>query len=178
MSSCDAFCSICCHRGSCASATSDSSPTLSALRCCRCACDYSADHSKTQLRRRHRPQIRLIHSGTVQSAAEPCASSNGSLPRNSCFARRLNRTGAQHEVLLTSSVTARASARTQIPCLIWSGLLGWLFLLPSTASLSCFTQPSHRRSRTSYPTRPVPDTSPPAQTDSKYIAFHKVHSLP
>jgi hypothetical protein len=136
------------------------------------------DHSKTQLRRRHRPQIRLIHSGTVQSAAEPCASSNGSLPRNSCFARRLNRTGAQHEVLLTSSVTARASARTQIPCLIWSGLLGWLFLLPSTASLSCFTQPSHRRSRTSYPTRPVPDTSPPAQTDSKYIAFHKVHSLP
>jgi hypothetical protein len=88
------------------------------------------------------------------------------------------RTGAQHEVLLTSSVTARASARTQIPCLIWSGLLGWLFLLPSTASLSCFTQPSHRRSRTSYPTRPVPDTSPPAQIDSKYIAFHKVHSLP
>ena len=152
MSSCDAFCSTCCHQGSCASATSDSSPTVNAPRCCRCACDCWADHSKTQLRSHHRPPISLIHSGTVHSAAEPCASSNGSLPRNSCFARRLNRTGAQHEVLLTSSVTARASARTRILCRIWSVWLGWLFLQPSTdASLCCFFE--HRTVEAAHPTQ-------------------------
>ena len=49
------------------------------------------------LRRHHRPPIRPTHSGTAQSAAEPCASSNGSPPRNSCFALHLNQTGAPHE---------------------------------------------------------------------------------
>ena len=34
---CAASCSTCCHRGSCASATSDSSPTGDAPHCCRCA---------------------------------------------------------------------------------------------------------------------------------------------
>lgn len=174
MSSCAASCSTCCRQASCASATSGSSPTGTELLCCRCACDCSADHSKTQLRRHHRPQIRLILSGAAQSAVEPCTLSNGSLPRNSCFVRHLNQTGTQHEALFTSSVTARASARTQIPCLILSGLLGRLSLQPSTdASLRCFTEPSHRQSGTSYPTRPVPDPSAPAQADSKYIAFHK-----
>jgi hypothetical protein len=99
--------------------------------------------------------------------------SNGSLPRSSCFARHLNQTGTQHEALFTSSVTARASARTQILCLIWSELLGRLSIQPSTeASSRCFTEPSQRQSRTFYPTRPVPDPPAPAQTDSKYIAFH------
>ena len=74
---------------------------------------------KTLLRRHHRPPIRLTHSGTAQSAAEPCASSNGSPLPNSCFALHLNQTGAQHEALSTSSASDRASARTQIPCLIW-----------------------------------------------------------
>jgi hypothetical protein len=174
MSSCDASCSICCRPVSCASATSDSSPTGTALRCCRCACDYSADHSKTQLRRQPRPQIRLIHSGTVQSAAEPCGSSNGSLPRNSCFGHRHNQSGTQHEALSKSSITARVSERMRIPCPIWRGLLGRLALRPSTdASLWCFTGPPQRQSCTSYSTRPVPDLPGPAQTDSKYIAFHE-----
>ena len=174
MSSCDAPCSICCRPVSCASATSDSSPTGTAQLCCRCASDYSADHSKTQLRRHHRPQIRLIHSGTVQSAVEPCASSNGSLPRNSCFGHRRNQTGTQHEALFKSSVTARLSERMRIPCRIWRGLLGRLPLRPSThASLRCCTHPSQRQSRTSYPTPPLPDPPAPDQTDSKYIAFHE-----
>src|ERR1700722_14768816 len=117
MSSCDASCSICCRPVSCASATSDSSPTGTALLGCRCACDYSADHSKAQLRRHQRPQIRSIHSGTALSAVEPCASSNGSPPRNSCFALHLNQTATPHEALSTSSTLARASAHTRIPCL-------------------------------------------------------------
>ena len=54
---------------------------------------------KIQLRRHHRPPIRPTHSGTARSAAQPCASSNGSPLRNSCFARHLNQTGAQHEPL-------------------------------------------------------------------------------
>src|ERR1035437_3079866 len=136
MSSCDASCSICCHRGSCASATSDSSPTGTALLCCRCACGCSADHSKTQLRRHRRPQIRLIHSGTAQSAAEPCASSNGSPLPNSCFAPHLTQNGALHEHLFPSSASHRASARSQITCLICPGLLGRLSLQPSTDTSS------------------------------------------
>src|ERR1039458_933489 len=98
MSSCAASCSICCHPASCASATSDSSPTATALRCCRCACGCSADHCKTQLRRHHRPQIGLVHSGTAQSVVEPCAWSNGFPLRNSCFALHLNQTDALHEL--------------------------------------------------------------------------------
>ena len=152
MSSCAASCSICCRRDSCASATSDSSPTATALRSCRCACDCSADHSKTQLRRHHRPPIRPTHSGIVQSAAEPCASSSGSPQRNSCFALRLNQTAAQHETLFTSSALARASARSQIPCLICRGLLGRLSLQPSADTPSrCSTASSHRQSGTSTP---------------------------
>jgi hypothetical protein len=58
---------------------------------------------KTPLRRHHRPPIRFTHSGTAQSAAEPCTSSNGSPPRNSCFALHLNQTGAPHEALFPSS---------------------------------------------------------------------------
>src|SRR5665213_3376652 len=118
MSSCDASCSICCHRGSCASATSDSSPTGTALLCCRCAFDCSADQRRRQLRKLNRLLKRLTHSGTAQSAAEPCTLSNGSLPPNSCFAPHFNQNGTQHEALFTSSVTARASAPTKIPCLI------------------------------------------------------------
>jgi len=58
---------------------------------------------------------RLIHSGTARSAAEPCTSWNDSLPRNSCFALHLNRTGAPLEPLFPPSASTRASARTGIP---------------------------------------------------------------
>ncbi len=49
----------------------------------------------------------------------------------------------QHEVIFASSVTARASASTQIPCLIWSGLLGRLSLQPSTDASVRFSR-NHR----------------------------------
>ena len=173
MSSCAASCSICCRPASCASATSDSSPTATALLFCRCACDCSADHRKTQPRRHHPPPIRPTHSGTAQSAAEPCASPNGSLLRNYCFARRRNQTGALHETLSTSSALTRASARSRILCLICPRLLGCISLEPPTdTSFRCSTAPSHRQSGTSHPTRLAPDPSAPVQTDSKCIAFH------
>jgi hypothetical protein len=173
MSSCAASCSTCCRRASSASATSDSLPTATALLCCRCACGYSADHSKTRLRRHRRLQIRLIHSGTVQSAVEPCTSSNGSPLRNSCFALHLYRTSTRHEPLSTPSVFARASARTQIPCLNQPNLLACQSIQPTHRTLS-----NHRASPSSLhaiepgPTKPLPDPSAPAQTHSKYIGFH------
>jgi site-specific recombinase XerD len=46
----------------------------------------------------------------IQPAAEPCASSNGSPPRNSCFARHLKWTAALHEPPSASSIQTRASA--------------------------------------------------------------------
>ena len=115
--------SHCCRLASCAFATSASSPTGTVLRCFHCAFDCSADHSKTQLRRHHHPQNRLIHSGTAQSAAVPSASLNGTPLPNSCFAPHLNQNGASHEPLSTSSAFARASARTRMPCLIRSKTL-------------------------------------------------------
>ena len=95
------------------------------------------------LRQHHHPPIRLTHSGTAQSAAEPCASSNGSPPRNSCFARHLNQTDALHEALSTSSTSARASARTRIPCLFRPKPLGCQPLQrPHKASASQHAAPS------------------------------------
>ncbi len=84
--------------------------------------------------------------------AEPYASSNGSPPRNSCFARHLNQTGTQHEDLSTSPSSARALARSQIPCLNYPGLLGRLSLGASIdISSRYFTAPSHSQSGTSRP---------------------------
>ena len=40
----------------------------------------TAAQRKGQLRLHQRPRMRLTHSGTAQSAAEPCTSSNGSPP--------------------------------------------------------------------------------------------------
>jgi hypothetical protein len=124
--------------------------------------------------RRNRPPIRLTQAGTARSAAESCTSSNGSPLRNYCFARRLNPKSKQLEYPPASPATARASARTRSPCLICPRLLDCLSLWTSThTSLERFTAPSHRQSSTSYPTDLVPDSSAPAQTDSKYIAFHE-----
>src|ERR1700722_16879007 len=117
MSSCAASCSICCRRGSCESATSDSSPTETALRCCRYVCNCSAVQSRAPLQQHNRLLKRLTHSGTVQSAAELCVLLNAFLPPNSCSALHLNRTGAPREPLSTASALARAMPRMQIPCL-------------------------------------------------------------
>ena len=130
MSSCVASCSICCRLVSYASATSASSLTGNAPRCCHYAVSCCMAHSKMRLRPHHLPQISLIHSGTAQCVVEPCASSNGSPLHNSCFALHLNQTGAQHEPLSTSSALERASAPTQIPCLIGCKLLCDLLLPP------------------------------------------------
>src|ERR1019366_2395135 len=130
MSSCAASCSICCHLASYASATSASSPTATAPRCCRCAGGCSADHCKAQPHPHLRPPIRPTRSGTAPSAVEPCASSNGFPLPNSCCARHLSQTGTQHEDLSTSSAFARASAHTRIPCLFRPRHLGCQPLQP------------------------------------------------
>src|ERR1035437_1749435 len=174
MSSCDASCSICCDLGSYASATSASSPIATALLCCPCALDCSADQRKRQRRKHLRPQIRLTHSGTALSAAEPGASSNGSPPPNSCFALHLYRTRTQHEDLSTPSAFARASARTKIPCLIRQKPLACQPLQhPHQASTRHCPAPFGLQANQSRPTQPVPDPAAPAKTDSKRIAFHE-----
>src|ERR1700677_1663883 len=172
MSSYAASCYTCCRRASCASATSASSPTGTVLRCCHCAYYCSGDHSKTQLRRHHRPQIRLIHSGTAQSAAEPCASLNGSPLPNSCFAPHLNQNGALHEPLSTSSVFARASARTQILCLIRPKTLRCQPLQrQNQASKSHWPPPFEPQANRLHQIQPVRDPPPPTRAHSKYIGF-------
>jgi hypothetical protein len=172
MSSCAASCFICCHRVSCASVTSDSSPTVTALRSCRCVCDCSEEHRKTQPRRHQRPPIRIL-SGTARSAAQPCPSSNGSPLRNSCFARHLNQTGVQHEALSTSPALVRASARSRILGLFRSKPLRYQPLHPlHQVSASQYAAPSSPSVIRCCPTLFVPDPSAPVQTHSKYIGFH------
>ena len=172
-SSCAASCSTCCRRDLCASATSDSSPTATAPRYCHSASNCSAAHRKTQLRRHRRPQKRLIHSGTAQSAAEPCASSNGSPLHNSCFALHLNQTSALHEALSISSAFARASARLRTLCPVQPTTLRCQSLQPPLRpSPSHSTAPSGFQTNESYPTQSVPDPPAPAQAHSKYIGFH------
>ena len=173
MSSCAASCSICCRPASCAFVTSDSSPTATALHCCHSACNCSADHCKTQLSRHHRLQISLSHSGTAQPAVEPCASSNGSPLRNSCFAPLLNQTSALHEALSKSAAFARASARLRIPWVIRPEPLTCQSLSPPhQRSPSHSTAPSGFQANESYPTQCVPDPPAPPQAHSKYIGFH------
>ena len=172
MSSFAASCSICCHPASCASATSDSLPTATALLCCRCAFDSSATQRTWLLRQHHHPPIRLTHSGAAQSAVELCTSSNGSPPPNSCFAPHLNQTDALHEALSTSSPSARASAHTPTPCLFQPKPLGSQPLQrPQKASASQHAAPSGPSVIQHCPTHPVPDPSAPVQTDSKYIGL-------
>src|ERR1700691_2645137 len=105
MSSCADSCSMYCRPASCAYATSDSLPTVTALLCCRCAFDSSTTQRTWLLRQHHHPPIRLTQSGAAQSAVEACTSSNGSPPHNSCFAPHLNQTDALHEAPFTSSTS-------------------------------------------------------------------------
>ena len=114
MSSCDASCSICCRRASCASATSVSSPTATAPLCCRFAVSCWAAQGERQLRRLNHLPKRLTHSGTARSAVEPCTWSNGSPLRNCCCALHRNQIGAPLEPLFPTSASTRASARRQI----------------------------------------------------------------
>src|ERR1022692_4158823 len=171
-SSCAASCSMYCRLVSCASATSDSSPTGTVLRCCRCAFDCSAAQWKGQLRPHHRPPARLTRSGTVQSAAEPCALSNGSPRLNSSFAHHRNQTGALHESQSTASALARALARTQIPCLNWPRLVRYRSLhLPHDPSVRRFPTQFIHPSGSSYPLQRVHALTKHIRPHSKYIGF-------
>lgn len=171
MSSCGASCSICCHLASYVSATSASSPTANALRSCRYASNCSAAQRRWLLRLHPRLPIRLVHSGTVQSAVQPCTSSSGCQLRSFCFAPHLNQTGTQHEAPSPSSAFACASAHTPIPCLFRPKHLGCQPL--HQASASQYAAPSGPSVSGTSPTQSVPDPSAPVQTDSKYIGFHE-----
>ena len=140
------------------------------LRYCRSASNGSAAQRKTQRRQMNRLRKRSTHSGTAPSAAEPCASSNGSPLPNSCFAPHLNRNGALHEPLFPSSASHRASARTRIPCPIRPKPLGCQPLEPPhQASASHCAASSALPAIASYATQSVPHPSAPAPADSKYI---------
>ena len=150
-----------------------SSPTGTALLCCRCAFDCSTAQRKTQRRQLNRLRNRLTHSGTARSATVLCTSSNGSPPPKSCFALHLNLTGAQHEAFSKSAAFARASARIRIPCLICPEMLAQLPLqLPILASLRSPAVLSNPQTRRPYLSSHLRGTSGPDQTYSKCIAFH------
>src|ERR1039458_4560091 len=174
MSSCDASCSICCRRASCASATSVSSPTATAPRCRRCAVRCWAAQRERQLRRLNHLPKHHTHFGTAQSAVEPCTSSNGSPLRNFCFALHRNRTAVPHERLSVSPTSGRAPARMQILCLIppeSPACQGTQ--TPQPISENCCAAPSCLHAIGIYPTQTNPRPSPPAQTESKYIGFRE-----
>jgi hypothetical protein len=170
MSSCAASCSICCRRGSCASATSVSSPTGAEPHCCRSASNCSADQSRAPLQQHSRLPKRLIRSGTVQSAAELCVLLKASLPPNSCTALHLNHTSAPHEPLSTTSAPVRALARMRIPCLNSPKLLRYRSL-QSPNDPSCRRSPvrlGHQGGRT-YKLQRIHQLNEDARTHSKYI---------
>src|ERR1035438_2630953 len=161
-----------CRRASSEFVTSDSSPTGTVLRCCRCAFECSADQRKRQLLLYHCPRNRLTHSGTVPSAVEPCTLSKGSPRRNSCFAHHRNQTGALHESQSTASALARALARTQIPCLNWPRLVRYRSLqLPHDPSVRRFPTQFIHPSGSSYPLLRVHALTKHIRPHSKYIGF-------
>ncbi len=78
------------------------------------------------------------------------------------------------KLYLTSSTSARASARSRTPCLFRPKPLGCQPLQRSTSALGKPTCCSIRHfSHRMHPTQSVPDPSAPVQTDSKYIGFHE-----
>ena len=175
MSSCAASCSICCRRASCASATSASSPTATALRCCRYASNCSA------AQRKHR------FAGITVHRSDPLTLELPSLRRN--HARR--RTALRRATPASLSTSTRPVRSMKLyphprplpvlrrvrgsPCLIWPEPLACQPLQPPDRPLVRVTAPLHPAFKPirSYPTQSVPDPSAPAQTDSKYIAFHE-----
>src|SRR5664280_1555348 len=171
-SSCADSCSICCHVASCASATSDFSPTGNAPSSCRSASNCSTAQRTELLHRHRRPPTSLSRYGTVQSAVEPCTSLNGSPRLNSCFALHLNPTSAQHEPLSASSASTRAPARTEISGLLAPGVLCYLFF-QLCRPLLCDAPPLQQDLKAADHTdhsgllKPLHPLSP----HSKYIAF-------
>src|SRR5450631_3296464 len=116
--------------------------------------------------------MRPARSGTVQSAAEPCALSNGSPRLNSSFAHHRNKTGALHESQSTASALARALARTQIPCLNWPRLVRYRSLhLPHDPSVRRFPTQFIHPSGSSYPLQRVHALTKHIRPHSKYIGF-------
>ena len=67
-----------------------------------------------------RPRCPFPRCGTVQSAVEPCTSSNVSPLPSSFFDLRLIPAGARHEATAPTSILSRASARTLVLCLLSS----------------------------------------------------------
>ena len=165
---------MCCRRALCASATSASSPTATALLSFPYAVACSAAQRKRQFRQLNRLRKRFTHSGTVHSAVQPCTSLSGSPPHNSCFAHHLNQNGPRHEALSISSGFARASARMQNPCLIRPRMLAHQLLqLPMVASLRSLAILSCPRAGRTYLSPHLRGTSVPDQTYSKCIAQHR-----
>src|ERR1035441_7512556 len=114
MSSCAASCSTCCHAASCASATSDSSPTGNALRCCRSAssCSPVQPTARIELRRPLRIILARLPTGTVPSAEALCTSWNGSPQLNSGCVLHPSPTYVPHETAIPTSISPHASACT------------------------------------------------------------------
>src|SRR5271157_346829 len=174
MSSCAASCSTCCRPASSVSATSASLPTATAPRSCRSASNCWAAQRRHLLPRPRCPPTRFTRSGTVRSAAEPCTSSSGSPPPNSCSALHRNLTGALLEPLFPPSASTRASARIEIPCLNSPEVLESSSLPPPPdAPVRTIAVPSHPQGAGPYPPPHFPYTSAPDQTHSKCIALHR-----
>ena len=125
----------------------------------------------------HHPPIRLTHSGAAQSAVELCTSSNGSPPRNSCFAaslatstrpmRRMKLYRFIHILDLCSCFGAHAdplSLPAKTPWTTASPASTKGLGEPTCCSIRPFSHPT-------LPTQSVPDPAAPVQTDSKYIGF-------
>jgi len=172
MSSCAASFFTCCRPASSASATSDSSPTGTALRSCRSASNSSAHQRSSLLQLHHPPPKTLTHSGPALFAEEPCTSSNDSPLRNSCSAPHQNQNDVLHEPISASSPSTRASARTQISCLKRSKALCQLSLQrPPKASVRPKVAPSGPWSLKSNPSKRVNTLTGRTRPHSKYIGF-------
>jgi hypothetical protein len=120
MSSCAASSCTCCHAASCASATSASSPTGNALRCCRSASGCSQVQPTSLLEPHRVMQITLARppAGTVPSVAAPCTPWNGSPRLNCCRILHPSPTYVPHETPTPATISPRAPAYIPLLCLI------------------------------------------------------------
>ena len=142
---------------------------LPACRLCRSACNCFVARKTCPLRRHRLPWTRRARSGTVRLAAEPCTSSNGSLPRKSCSALHLNPNGAQREPLSASLASDRAPARTESSCLIGPRM-------PSQPTSQSLPATSARRFSVRF--SPANGRSCPSQRLSKHSGPDRINSNP
>jgi hypothetical protein len=147
--------------------------TATAPHSCRSAPNCSAAQRRQLPRTLHRPPTRFTPSGTVRSAADPCASSNGSPQPSSCYAHHHRKqTGALHESLFPSPASHRAPARTEIPCLNWQKLLRHSSYQPShNTAVRRFQAQVRHSSSTSHLYQRVHTPTRLARPHSKCIAF-------